>query len=155
MLRNLWIAAGLLLAFTIGVVLVSRTDGTPARSIHALLAEAPSDGLIRLSGVVRSAGTNQLTLTDDTDEIRLSTCPAWYHPLLFGAHERVRVVGHLAPRHLWRAGRPMFVVYNLDSEYGKQITLRLHDGVPVWHRYRELPGRRMQLETARSLASAN
>jgi hypothetical protein len=153
--RIRWIAFGFLLAWTAGVMSAFTADAIPARSIRAVLAAPPSRGLSRLEGTVRSLATNQLALTDATGEIRLMTCPAWYRPLLFGARERVRVVGHVAPRQLWRANRPSFLVYRLEGEYGTRVTLRQNDGVPLWHHYRGLPGRQLQWEIARDLASAN
>jgi hypothetical protein len=153
--RPLWITAGFLVALTVGLMTAFTADVAAPRSVRAVLAAPNARTLVRLEGTVRPVGVNQLALTDSTGEIRLSTCPAWYRPLRFGAGERVRVVGHLAPRHLWRADRPAFVVYGMEGEYGTRVTLRQNDGVPLWHRYRDLPGRRLRWETERDLTSAN
>jgi hypothetical protein len=153
--RPLWIALSFLIALAGGVKIGFRTVAASPRTVRDVLAEPQARALVRLAGTVRSVGTNQLTLKDSTGEIRLSTCPAWYRPLSFGARERVGVVGHVAPRQLWRANRPTFVVYRIEGEYGTRVRLRQHDGVPVWNRYRDLPGRRLQWENMRDLASAN
>ena len=155
MSRPLWITAGVLIALVVGVKTTFITEAAAPRAVRDLLAEPHSSAQVRLEGTVRPIGTNQLTLTDSTGGIRLSTCPAWYRPLSFGARERVSVVGHVAPRHQWRANRPTFVVYRIEGERGTRVTLRQHDGVPLWHHYRDLPGRRIQQEIASDLASAN
>ena len=41
------------------------------------------------------------------------------------------------------------------KKYGTRVTLRDHAELPAWHRYRTLPGRRLQWEVARDLAASN
>lgn len=153
--RLIWILAGFLIALVAGVVVASRNDAAARSDVRSVLATSRTSGLVRLQGNVHALGTNRLVLKDATGEIHLSTCPAWYRRLSFGSRERVRVLGHLAPRQLWRANRPTFVVYRIEGDYGMRLTLRQNDGVPVWHRYRDYPGRWLQWEISRELASAS
>jgi hypothetical protein len=131
-------------------------ETVPRIKVAQLAATATNRRLVELEGITRASGPNRLILNDGTGEVRLIVCPQWYRPLSFQPSETVLVTGHLASAQTWRDNLRSFLVYRIQGDLGSRLTLRYDDGVPVWHRYRAEPGKRMfqQLSQEPGVASS-